>query len=250
MAKTFYYDSEGLLEATINDGTYSSSSWSDGTSMTNEERLVDQSIATAVSGFGNSDALKITFSGAKTLNFIAVYFSASEADNLSLYREVSAGSYSSIIDMTATFSAGWTVGEFSGAAGTNWHLASTSGTVANLTEFIVGQKLEFEMNPDVGMGESESFNTEVNTSIGGIEYAVKVGDPRTTISMSFSSVSSTFKDNLQSMAAQVQDYKKFLYSENGTTGPFHYVRLDKPIDFKEVSYQRYSCSINLVEQLS
>lgn len=250
MAKTFYYDSEGLLEATINDGTYSGSSWSNDTSITNEERLIDQSIATAASGIGNADALKITFSKSTTLDFIAVYFSASESDNLALYREVSTDSYTSIKAMTATFSAGWTVGEFSGAAGTNWHLASTSGVIANLTEFIVGQKLEFEFNPEIGMSESESFNTEVNKSIGGVEYAVKVGDPRTTIGMDFSSVSSTFKDNLQSMEAQVQDYKKFIYSENGTTGPFHYVRLKSPIKFKEVSYQRYSCSINLVEQLS
>ena len=250
MAKTFYYDSEGLLEATINDGTYSSASWSDGTSMTNEERLVDQSIATAVSGFGNADALKITFSTSKTLDFVAVYFSASESDNLSLYRAVAPNTFSSAIDMTATFSAGWTVGEFSSASANEWHLASTSGVVANLTEFIVGQKLEFEMNPEIGISESESFNTSVNTSIGGIQYAVKTGDPRTTMSMDFSSVSSTFKDNLQSMEAQIQDYKKFLYSENGTTGPFHYVRLESPIKFKEVSYQRYSCSISLVEQLS
>ena len=61
MAKTFYYDSVGLLEATINDGTFSGSSWSDSASMTNEGRLVDQSIATAVSDFNNADALKITF---------------------------------------------------------------------------------------------------------------------------------------------------------------------------------------------
>ena len=44
MAKAFYFDSAGLLEATINDGTFSGTSWSDSASMTNEQRLVDQSI--------------------------------------------------------------------------------------------------------------------------------------------------------------------------------------------------------------
>ena len=57
MAKTLYYDSGGLLEATINDGTYSGTSWSDSNSMTNEERLVDQSISSAVTDFNNADAL-------------------------------------------------------------------------------------------------------------------------------------------------------------------------------------------------
>ena len=250
MAKTFYYDSGGLLEATINDGTYSGTGWSDGTTMTNEERLVDQSIATAVTAFDNTDALKITFPTSTALDFIALYFSAAETDNISLYRLVATNTFNSVLDITANFSAGWTVGEFSSASTTDWHLASTSGAVANLTEIIVGSKLEFEVNPEVGMGEVDSFNTEVNTSIGGIEYAVKMGNPRTTMTMDFSSVSSTFKDSLQSMEGQVQDYKKFIYSEDGTTGPFHYVRLESPIQFKEVSHQRYSASISLVEQLS
>ena len=250
MAKTFYYDSEGLLEATINDGTYSGTSWSDATSMTNEERLIDQSIATAVTAFDNADALKITFPVSTALDFIALYFSATETDNISLYKLVATNTFNSAKDLTATFSAGWTVGEFSSASATDWHLASTSGAVANLTEFIVGQKLEFEVNPEIGISESETFNTKVNTSIGGIEYAVKMGNPKTSLTMEFSSVSSTFKGNLQSMEGKVQDYKKFIYSENGTTGPFHYVRLDGPISFKEVSYERYSASISLIEQLS
>ena len=86
MAKTFYYDSGGLLEATINDGTYSGTGWSDGATMTNEERLVDQSIATAVTAFDNTDALKITFPTSTALDFIALYFSAAETDNISLYK--------------------------------------------------------------------------------------------------------------------------------------------------------------------
>ena len=250
MARTFYYDSGGLLEATINDGTYSGTAWSDGTSMTDEARLVDQSIASAISGFDNADALKITFSASKTLDFIAVYFSASEADNLSLYRAVAPNTFSSAIDMTSTFSVGWTVGEFSSAVSNEWHLASTSGVIANLTEMIVGSKLEFEVNPDIGISEIETFGTSINTSMGGIEYAVKRHEPKTNMSFNFGNISGTFKNSLQSMESAVQNHKKFIYSEDGTTGPFHYVRLGSPIQFKEVSYQRHSASISLVEQLS
>jgi hypothetical protein len=250
MAKTFYYDSRGLLEATINDGTFSGSSWSDSASMTNEGRLVDQSLATAVSDFNNADALKITFSSAKSLDFIAVYFSASETDDLALYREVSAGSYVSIKALTSTFSAGWTIGEFGSASSTNWHLASTSGDIENLTEFIVGSKLAFEVQPDVGIGEQEIFGADVQTSIGGVEYATKKHEPKSTFSFNFSNISQTFKNNLQTFEQSVQNYKKFIYSEDGTTGPFHYVRLDSPIQFAEVAFERYSASFTLREQLS
>ena len=52
------------------------------------------------------------------------------------------------------------------------------------------------------------------------------------------------------MQNDVQNFKKFIYSENGTTGPFHYVRLEKPMQFKEVSSQRFSVNISLIEQLS
>tara|TARA_A100001201_G_scaffold48590_4_gene48480 strand:+ start:1624 stop:2376 length:753 start_codon:yes stop_codon:yes gene_type:complete len=250
MAKTFYYDSEGLLEATINDGTFSGSSWSDSASMTNEGRLIDQSIATAVSDFNNADALKITFSSAKSVDFLAVYFSATETDNLSLYKEDTPNNYVAVKDFNTTFSAGWNVGEFVSASATNYHLASTSGDIANLTEFIIGSKLEFEFNPDVGIGEVNEFGTTINKSIGGVEYAILNHETKNSISLSFSSISETFKDDLQSMENSVQNYKKFIYSENGATGPFHYVRLDKPMQFKEVSSQRYSVNISLIEQLS
>ena len=250
MAKTFYYDSVGLLEATINDGTFSGSSWSDSASMTNEGRLVDQSIATAVSDFNNADALKITFPSAKTVDFLAVYFSATETDDLSLYREDTPNTYTAVKGFTSTFSSGWTIGEFASGSATNYHLASTSGDIANLTEFIIGSKLAFEVQPDVGIGEQEIFGADVQTSIGGVEYATKKHEPKSTFSFNFSNISQTFKNNLQTFEQSVQNYKKFIYSEDGTTGPFHYVRLDSPIQFAEVAFERYSASFTLREQLS
>ena len=249
MAKAFYFDSVGLLEATINDGTLSSSSFSDGTTITNEERLVDQSIATAVSGFGNTDAFKITFPSSTALDFIALYFSAAETDNVSFNRAVATNTYASVANISTDFVAGWNITEFSSASSTNWILSPT-GDVANLTEMIVGAKLEFEFNPDIGITETNEFGTTVNKSIGGVEYAILNHTAKNNISFSFSSISETFKDNLQSMENSVQDYKKFIYSENGTTGPFHYVRLESPMQFKEVSSQRYSVNISLIEQLS
>jgi hypothetical protein len=213
--------------------------------MTNEGRLVDQSIATAVSDFNNADALKITFPSAKTVDFLAVYFSATETDNLSLYREDTPNTYTAVKGLTSTFSAGWTVGEFASGSATNWHLASTSGDIANFTEFIIGSKLAFEVQPDVGIGEQEIFGADVQTSIGGVEYATKKHEPKSTFSFNFSNISQTFKNNLQTFEQSVQNYKKFIYSEDATTGPFHYVRLDSPIQFAEVAFERYSAAFFL-----
>ena len=68
--------------------------------------------------------------------------------------------------------------------------------------------------------------------------------------MNFSNISQTFKENLQAFEVAVQNHKKFIYSEDGTTGAFHYVRLDSPISFSEVAFQRFSASFTLREQLS
>ncbi len=249
MAKAFYFDSVGLLEATVNDGTLSSSNFSDANTMTNEERLVDQSIASAVSGFGNTDAFKITFSSNTALDFVALYFSAAETDNISFNRAVATNTYASVANISDDFVAGWNITEFSSASSENWILSPT-GDVANLTEMIVGAKLEFEVNPDVGISEVETFGTTLNTSIGGIEYAVKRHEPKTNITFNFGNISETFKNSLQSMESAVQNHKKFIYSEDGTTGAFHYVRLASPIQFTEVSFNRFSASISLIEQIS
>ena len=249
MAKAFYYDSGSLLEATVNDGTLSSNNFSDADTMTNEERLIDQSIATAVSGFGNTDAFKITFSTSTTLDFIALYFTSAETDNLSFQREVATNTYTSVSNISTDFVVGWNISEFSSASSENW-IISPTGDIANLTEIITGSKLEFEINPDIGILESDNFGVDLTKSLGGVQYALKRHNPIQTITLSFSSISNTFKTSLQSMQDDVQNFKKFIYSENGTTGPFHYVRLEKPMQFKEVSSQRFSVNISLIEQLS
>lgn len=262
MAKTFYYDDKDMLGLTLTEGAFGISggvlAFSAGDVTSNQERLNDQSTATAISSFSNvnangGDAIVIPFGTNRKIDFIAVYMSAAETHDLKFAKEGSTDNqFDEITDahFTSTFSVGWALKEFTEVVSDNYMIYTFNGDIEYLTEVIIGSKLEFEFNPEIGMGEVESFNTEVNTSIGGIEYAVKIGNPRTTMTMDFSSISSTFKDSLQSMEAEVQDYKKFIYSENGATGPFHYVRLDGPINFKEVSYQRYSATITLIEQLS
>ena len=259
MAKTFYYDSQNAFGLTLTEGVFAIGSgvtaFSATNSVSNQERLLDQSTSLAVSSFqnvnnDNGDAIVIPFGSTTKLDFLAVYMSASESGDLKFASEnATDNQYTERLHFSSTMN-GWAVGEFSEAQSDNWMLYTFNADLNNFTEFITGQKLTFAVNPEIGIGESESFNTEVNTSIGGVEYGVKVGNPKTNISMNFASIGSTFKTNLQNMQENVQDYKKFIYSENATTGPFHYVRLERPIDFKEVSYNRYSCSIKLVEQLS
>ena len=244
MAKTFYYDSVGLLESTIAEGSYSTGtgnvvSFSAGESIVNPEATIDQSLLVAPTGWANTEIAQYTLDSAKAVDFLAVYFNVEETDDIDFeFDSASSGvSDGESVGATDTFSKGWTVFEFTEQTKQYWRIISKSaGGIVGLTEIIFGKKLQFEVNPEIGIAEVEEFNTSVNTSIGGVEYAVKTGSPRSNITFEFSSISRTFKDSLQSMEAEVQDYKKFIYSENGTSGPFHYVRLKSPIQIKEVSF--------------
>lgn len=260
MAKTFYYDSIGLLESTLDDGTVtdvnanSKFEFANTSAIANENAIIDQSILTAPTSWGVNEAVQFDLGSSKAVDFIGVYFNAEEAGDIIVEVDTASTGESSarVATITGTFAANaWDFTHFTEDTERYWRvIASSSGGLVGLTEVILGKKLQFELNPDIGTGEQEIFGVDVNTSIGGIEYAVKRHEPKSTISMSFSNISETFKENLQTMEGHVQNYKKFVYSEDGTTGPFHYVRLDSPIQFQEIAFQRYSASFTLREQLS
>ena len=81
MAQKFYYDSVDILNATLNDGTVAlngSESFSDSSSLISEERAVDQSISTVITGWEENDALQFNLGSAKAVDFMAVYFNLAE----------------------------------------------------------------------------------------------------------------------------------------------------------------------------
>jgi len=251
MAKTFYYDSVGLTESTLNDGTYSSGpdEFTDGTTITNEERVVDMSISTAPTDWATSDALQFNLGSAKDVSFIAMYFNATETSDISLYADDSASGTldNTAVDITSSFSVGWNISTFSSLSKQYWVLNAQSGAIEGLTEVILGEKLEFENEPDIGIATQEIFATDLNTSYGGVEYANKRHDPKTTWQLNFSNISTAFKNNLVRFETEVTNYKKFVYYDDSS---YHYVRLDSPIKFTEVAFQRFSASLKLREQLS
>ena len=246
MAQKFYYDSTNTLGSTLNDGT-GTTTFSDSASITNEERAIDQSTSTAITDFDQSDSLRFDYGAAVTNDFIALHFSSGTGVDVNVYDSDNGTTCSLNTTITSAFSTGWNVSALTSESHRYWLLYAGSGAIANLTEVFFGVALEFTINPDIGISEQEIFGTEVNRSAGGVEYAVKKHNPISTWTLNFANISSTFKASLQSMEAEVQDYKKFLWYDETN---YHYVRLESPIKYTEVAYQRYSASISLREQLS
>ena len=249
MAKSFIYDSIGFTESTITDGNTSGGTFSSSDTITNESRATDMSISTAITAFGIVNTIRFDLGSSKSADIIALYFSATETSNLTLYAHASSATDAgtSIEVMTSTFTAGWNVFDFSSTSNRYWFLVSTSGSIDNLTEVIIGTKYDFDINFDLNNKLGEEFGTDVITSYGGNEYANKRHNPKTTWSWNWSNISSSMKTSLENVRDSVQDHKKFIYWDETS---YHYVRMGKPLEFTEVAYQRYSTNIKLREQLA
>lgn len=252
MAKKFYYDTVGITEGTITAGTYNSSTnvFSVAASeVTNEHYINDQSIGHAVTSFGNEDMIRIDLGSAKTASDIILYNNSSkDFDDLFVYHSSSAtGSLTLKLELNVTF-AGWNANTLTSSGNFQyWFLRSEDGFYGGLSEVILGVPLTFENEPDIGIATQEIFATDLNTSLGGVEYANKRHEPKTTFQLNFSNISQTFKNNLVSFEQDVTNFKKFVYYDDSA---YHYVRLDSPIKFTEVAFQRFSASLKLREQLS
>lgn len=250
MAKKFYYDSVGLLEATITAGTLSGTTFSvSAGDITNEHYINDQSIGHALSSFDDEDAIRIDFGSAKAITNVLTHNNSAsdETDDLIVYYSSADDDIGSSFAINSTSPPGWDLVTASSQSARYWYIRSSAGTHSGLTEIIMGVPLEFENEPDMGIATQEIFGTDINKSYGGVEYANKKHEPQSTWTLNFSNISQTFRNNLASMEADVTNYKKFVYYDDSS---YHYVRLDAPIKFTEVAYQRFSASLKLREQLS
>jgi len=250
MAKSFIYDSIGFSESTVTAGTYSTTTFTpDESQITDEHRVIDQSIGSVITSFNSGDAIRFDLGSSQTANVLAVNFNGAEADQFKIHTGASATAMGSAIlddDFDVDSDGGWNVFTVSGS-GRYWFLTCPDDTFLNMTEVIIGTKYDFDVNFDLNNKLGEEFGTDVITSYGGNEYACKRHNPKTTWDWKWSNISSSMKTSLEGVRDSVQDHKKFIYYDETS---YHYVRMVSPMDFTEVAYQRYSTNIKLREQLA
>ena len=250
MARQFIYDSVGLSESTLDDGTASGTTFSDSSSVTNESRAIDMSIATTFTSFDTNDTLRFNVgsdNSSKTANCIALYYTSAHGHDFKVYRGSSATAMGTeILNKTDNLLEGWNIIDFTETSGQYWFLRSTTGTIDDITEVIIGTKYTFDVNPELNSKIGEEFNTDIIKSYTGREYANKRNDPKTTWSFTFSNLLSSQKTTLEALNANVQDWKKFIYYDDTA---YHYVRLVNPIEFTEVAPNVFSANVSLREQL-
>jgi len=253
MASYFIYDSINQYRSdnTVSEGTFSGTTFNPESAVTDHERASDQNIGTIISAVAANDAICYQVGSAVTANAVAVYFTGddgvvADGDEMTIRTGTALDGLGGA-DNFASTNGGWVVNDFTEVTSKTKFCVEFNEAVTNISEILIGRKLNFEVEPDVNVQSSIDYNNDINTSLGGVSYALNVNPGQEVITISFQNISSTFKANLITMQDFLKgEATKFLYNDGSS---FHWVRLDKPMTFTEIADGRFSTQIVLRQQI-
>ena len=237
MASYFIYDSINQYRSdnTVSEGQMTDSgtpTFSATSTITDHERASDQNIGTIISA-------------------VAVYFTGDDGviangDEMTIYSGTALDGLGGGDNFASTHS-GWIVNTFTEVTSKTKFCVEFNEAVTNISEILIGKKLNFEVEPDVNVQSSIDYENSIQRSLGGVEYALNVNEGQEVHTISFQNVSSTFKSNLITMQDALKgEAKKFVWYDGSN---FNWVRLDKPMTFTEIADGRFSTQIVLRQQI-
>ena len=255
MASYFIYDSINQYRSdnTVSEGQMTDSgtpTFSASDTLTNHSRSNDQNIGTTISGVADRDAIEYAVGSSATADAAAVYFTGDDGVSsgtiMTFFIDTDRASLPSKGTISAVSGAGWATTDLTETTGDKF-FTEFNASVSNVSEILIGRKLNFEVEPDVNVQSSIDYENSIQRSLGGVEYALNVNQGQEVITISFQNISSTFKANLITMQNFLRgESKKFLYNDGSS---FHWVRLDKPMTFTEIADGRFSTQIVLRQQI-
>ena len=120
----------------------------------------------------------------------------------------------------------------------------------NCTEIFVGKSYTFASRYDLGYSTSVISGIDTTRSYGNVKGTNKRFDELDTWSWTWGTVATADKTNLQTFENAIDITRlKFIYSEDATTGPFHWVSKTNAFVFTEVAFGYYRVSINMEEEI-
>jgi len=253
MASYFIYDSINMYRSDndVNEGTVSGSSptqtFAESDVITNHERSADQNIGTTFTAINSGDTIQYALGSSATADVAAAYFTGASGGTGSIIRILSgaSGSITNLETIAVATEAGWKVGDLTETTSDKFYVKFLNA-VSNVSEVLIGKKLNFEIEPDVNIQSSINYENEVQRSLGGVEYAINVNPGQEVFTISFQNISSTFKSDLITMQdANKANAKKMLWFD-GTN--YHWVRLEEMV-FTEIADGRYSTQLKMRQQI-
>lgn len=251
MASTIYYDNLNSRSATLTDGTIDNTSvtgpFSSSDALTDEERANDGGISEVVSGWAVDDALQFNFGSGISPDFCAIYSTVATSNEIRINRGSHATNLVGIWNTVSSLSIGWNIVPLTIASYQYWYINSRDGDLTGISEVFFGEKLAFPIEPTANIITSHTFGSEEVKALGANRYYFSKHDNYKTFTLSLDHMTSANKTSLETFANTVTDREPFIYSEDDTTGPFHWVRLVKPLTFRQVTPDIYSTQLVLRE---
>ena len=251
MAATIYYDNLNSRTATLTDGTIDNTSvtgpFSSSDALTNEERANDGGISEVVSGWAIDDALQFNFGSGISPNFCAIYSTVATSNEIRINRGFHATNLVGIWNTVSSLSVGWNIAPLTIASYQYWYINSRDGNLTGISEVFFGEKLAFPVEPTANIITAHNFGTEEVKALGSNRFYFSKHDNYKIITLKLDHLTSANKTSLETFANTVTNREPFIYSEDDTTGPFHWVRLVKPLQFKTVLPDIYSTQLVLRE---
>lgn len=263
MSATIYYDNANTYQATLNveDGTanISGKSFADGTTLTNEERAIDQDLSLAITDWGDTDALRFDFGSAVTVDYVAIYTTATISTDIRIFRSSNAtGSANVTTNIEVdSLTAGWNIVHLSSGDFRYRIVIADGGAVAGITEIYFGAKFDLPIQPTANIITKHNFGTEEVKAYGANRFYISKHDNYKEFTLSLDHMTAAQKTELETFANTVTDRMPFIYAEDGTvingnnpTGPLHYMKLVRPLSFKTVAPDIFSCRVAMRELLT
>jgi hypothetical protein len=248
MASAIYYDSIGSRTATLTDGTTTSGSFTSSNVLSDELRATDGSITDVVGGWAVDEGLQFNFGGTVSPNFCAIYSTVATSNDIRIQRDNSAsGAFNGIFNDITDISIGWNIRSLTVLPMQYWTINSIVGSLTGISEVFFGEKLAFPVEPTANIITAHNFGTEEVKAVGSNRFYFSKHSNYKVITLKLDHLTSANKTSLETFANTVTNREPFIYSEDDTTGPFHWVRLVKPLQFKTVLPDIYSTQLILRE---
>lgn len=251
MASAIYYDSIGSRFATLTDGTTTSGSFTSSDVLSDELRAIDGNITDVIGGWAVDEGLQFNFGGTVSPNFCAIYSTVATSNDIIIQRDNSAsGAFNGISNTISDVALGWNVRTLTVLPMQYWTINSSVGSLTGISEIFFGEKLAFPVEPTANIITNNTFGSEEVKALGANRYYFSKHDNYKTFTLSLDHMTSANKTSLETFANTVTDREPFIYSEDDTNGPFHWVRLVKPLTFRQVTPEIYSTQLVLRELIS
>ena len=252
MAHRLYFDDVDTIGAALKDGTITISgshdeirTFASASTLTNYSYATDNNLTTAITGWGDTDALRFNLGSAKAVNFAALYFTAAEDVSIEVHAHTHlVGEQSETKTRHTDFTAGWNIISMTAEwTYRYWTVSAKGATIDNLTQIFFSHGLDLPISGD-GITIEKPYNSFVGSTYNNTEFSNKIDTELRKWTIQLPIVTDSDKTSLETLMSVHKNTRSFVYYDESS---FYSVRLAKPLTFNQVATNTYSTTITLQE---